>query len=129
MNASYEDLSSISGIGEIIAEKWVNTFNNEDFRKSVDNLLKEITFNLININENETLLDKKFVITGSVENFKNRDELVEYIENRGGKVLKSISTNVDYLINNDIHSTSSKNKKAKELGIEIISENDLLNKV
>ena len=68
-----------------------------------------------------------FVITGSVNNFKNRDELIEYIENLGGKVVKAISNNVDYLINNDVTSTSTKNKKAKELGIKIISEEDLLN--
>ena len=67
-----------------------------------------------------------FVITGSVNNFSNRDELIEFIENYGGKVIKAISNNVNYLINNDINSTSTKNKKAKELGIEIISEDDLI---
>ena len=67
-----------------------------------------------------------FVITGSVNKFNNRDELVEYIENFGGKVVKAISGNVTYLINNDINSTSSKNKKAIELGIDIISEEKLI---
>ena len=61
-----------------------------------------------------------------MNNFKNRDELIEYIESLGGKVVKAISNNVDFLINNDITSTSSKNTKAKELGIKIISEDDLL---
>ncbi len=126
LNASFEDLSSISGIGEIIAEKWCKTFENKQFRESIDKVLQEITFNNIDINNNDSLRDKKFVITGSVENFKNRDALIEYIEDRGGKVVKAISANVDYLINNDITSTSSKNKKAKELGIKIINENELL---
>ena len=67
-----------------------------------------------------------FVITGSVNHFNNRDEMIEYIEKYGGKVVKAISSNVTYLINNDITSTSSKNIKAKELGIEIISEDMLI---
>lgn len=125
-SASFEDLSSISGIGEVIAEKWIKTFQNPQFIESVTRLLSEIEFNIIENNFESTLLDKNFVITGSVYQFKNRDEMVEYIENHGGKVLKAISNNVNYLINNDINSTSSKNKKAKELGIEIISEEDLI---
>lgn len=124
-NASFEDLSSISGIGEVIAEKWIKTFKNPQFKESLTKLLKEIEFNVIE-NNSTTLIDKNFVITGSVYEFKNRDEMVEYIESHGGKVLKAISNNVNYLINNDINSTSSKNKKAKELGIEIISEADLI---
>ena len=67
-----------------------------------------------------------FVITGSLEHFNNRDELIETIENNGGKVISAISNNVNYLINNDINSTSTKNKKARELGIKIISEDDFL---
>ena len=64
--------------------------------------------------------------TGSLSKFDNRDMLVEYIEKNGGKVLKAVSSNVDYLINNDVTSNSSKNKKAKELGIKIISEDEFL---
>ena len=67
-----------------------------------------------------------FVITGSLNNFENRDQLVESIEEHGGKVVKAISNNVNYLINNDVNSTSTKNQKAKELGIEIISEETLI---
>ena len=88
--------------------------------------MKEIQFNNTENNQNDLLVDKTFVITGGVEKFNNRDELIEYIENRGGKVSKSVSKNVDYLINNDINSTSSKNKKAKELGVEIITEEKFL---
>ncbi len=65
-----------------------------------------------------------FVITGSLENYENRDELVKVIEDNGGKTASSVSKNTNYLINNDINSNSSKNKKAKELGVKIISEDD-----
>ena len=68
-----------------------------------------------------------FVITGSVEKFSNRNELKAYIEDRGGKVTGSVTSNTTYLINNDVNSNSSKNKKAKELGVKIISEEEFLN--
>ena len=123
-NLKYDQLSNIVGIGDIIAKKWINTFNNDDFINEYNNIKKEIIL-IDNINKNPILKDKIFVITGSVNNFKNRDELIEYIESFGGKVLKAISNNVDYLINNDINSNSSKNTKAKELGIKIINENEL----
>ena len=72
------------------------------------------------------LLGKTFVVTGSVYHFKNRGELQKKIEDLGGKVAGSVSKNTSYLINNDTESTSSKNKKAKELGVPIISEEDFL---
>ena len=72
------------------------------------------------------LQDKVFVITGSLEKFENRNALKDFIESLGGKVTGSISANTSYLINNDIESGSSKNKKAKELGIEIISEDNFI---
>ncbi len=75
------------------------------------------------------MTDLSFVITGSLNNFENRDQLIEYIEQNGGKVVKAISSKVNYLVNNDINSTSTKNTKAKELGIKIISEDDLLKMV
>ena len=126
-NLTFEDLNNIDGLGEVIANKWVETFNNPDFIKSFEDVLKELEFIDVKTNKEESKLDNlTFVITGSVNNFKNRDELIEYIENLGGKVVKAISNNVDYLINNDVTSTSTKNKKAKELGISIISEDDLL---
>jgi len=123
---NFDELSMIDGIGDVIAKEWETYFNNEEFSKEVDELLKEIIFIDDKIKEKQTLKEKVFVITGSVEQFKNRDELIEYIENYGGKVVKTISNNVNYLINNDITSTSSKNKKAKELKIPIISEQDFL---
>ena len=127
LNLDYERLSQINGIGDIIAKEWVETFNNIEFKEEINKLIKEITITDNNTKDLETLKEKTFVITGNVENFKNRDELIEYIESLGGKVVKAISKNVNYLINNDITSTSTKNIKAKELGIEIISEKDLLN--
>lgn len=124
-NLSLEELSNINGIGEIIAKEWIDAFNNETFLEELNNLLKEITF-VDTVSNNNKLNDLTFVITGSIENFDNRDEMIEYIESFGGKVVSSISSKVNYLINNDLESTSTKNKKAKELNIKIISENDLL---
>ena len=128
-NLTFEELSKIDGIGEIIAKGWIDTFNNNDFIKELELLLKEVNFTDTSIDNNQPLKDLTFVITGSVNNFTNRDELVEYIETYGGKVVKAISNNVNYLINNDITSTSTKNTKAKELGIKIISENDLMSMI
>ena len=76
--------------------------------------------------ENQTFAGKQFVITGSVVHFANRSQLKEFIEQRGGKVTGSVTSKTDYLINNDTASNSSKNKKAKELGIPILSEEDFL---
>lgn len=128
-NLTFEELSKIDGIGEIIAKGWIDTFNNDDFIKELELLLKEVNFTDTSIDNNQPLKDLTFVITGSVNNFTNRDVLVEYIESYGGKVVKAISNNVNYLINNDITSTSTKNTKAKELGIKIISENDLMSMI
>ena len=128
-NLTFEELSKIDGIGEIIAKGWIDTFNNNDFIKELELLLKEVNFTDTSIDNNQPLKDLTFVITGSVNNFTNRDELVEYIESYGGKVVKAISNNVNYLISNDITSTSTKNTEAKELGIKIISENDLMSMI
>lgn len=125
-NLSVEELSNIAGLGDIIAEKWVSTFNNQEFINELEELLPFIEFTDIKDSNNNILNDKTFVITGSLEKFNNRDELIEFIEKNGGKVVKAISNNVDYLINNDINSTSSKNKKAKELNINIISEEEFM---
>ena len=125
INITFDELSNIDGLGEVIALNWINTFKDENFKKELNNLLKEITF----INEEKKLEKLKgltFVITGSINNFKNRDEMVEFIERFGGKTTSSVSSKVSFLINNDINSTSSKNKTAKELGIEIITEEELM---
>lgn len=125
LNISFEELSNIDGIGNIIAEGWINTFKDEQFKQQFDNMLNEINF--INEEKKEAKLDGMiFVITGSINEFKNRDEMVNYIESFGGKTTSSVSSKVNYLINNDINSTSTKNKTAKELGIKIITENELL---
>lgn len=125
-NFSLEDLSEISGIGDIIAKEWVTAFQDERFVTEADKVVQEIRF----IDENNlveaTLVDQTFVITGNVYHFVNRNELIDFIEKQGGKVVSSISSKVDYLVNNDINSNSTKNRQAKELGIEIISEEKLL---
>ncbi len=124
-HATVEELSLIDGVGDVIAQKFVDTMNNPEFNLSLDRLLEEVNFVDVK-NENTTLKDMVFVITGSLEHFTNRDEMIEYIEQNGGKVISAISSKVTYLINNDVESTSTKNKKAKELGIKIISEKELL---
>ena len=77
--------------------------------------------------QNSNIVGKTFVITGKTEKFENRKKLQELIEDKGGKVSSSVSANTDYLINNDNASNSAKNKKAKELGVSIITEDDFLN--
>lgn len=122
-NASVEELIEIDGIGEIMAEKFCQYFADEDNIKKLDNLLKEV--NIAEPEENTTPQNMDgltFVITGSVEHFANRNELKSYIEKRGGKVTGSVSAKTNYLINNDAMSASSKNKKAKQLGVEIVTE-------
>lgn len=122
-NASVEELIEIDGIGEIMAEKFCQYFAGEDNIKKLDNLLKEV--NIAEPEENTTPQNMDgltFVITGSVEHFANRNELKSYIEKHGGKVTGSVSAKTNYLINNDAMSASSKNKKAKQLGVEIVTE-------
>lgn len=126
INASVEELVDIDGIGEVLAMAFYEFFHNPVKVQLVHDLLEEITFEAEEAAGNQTLEGKVFVITGSVERFANRNELKEYIERLGGKVTGSVSKNTDYLINNDIRSNSSKNKKANELGIPILSEDDFL---
>ena len=90
-------------------------------------LLDELKIPEEEVNTEEQIFENKvFVITGSVEHFANRNEVKDVIESKGGKVTGSVTSNTDYLINNDVNSTSSKNKKAKELGIPIITEEEFL---
>ncbi|HEY8501016.1 MAG TPA: NAD-dependent DNA ligase LigA [Clostridia bacterium] len=122
-NADFEELISIKGIGEIMAGEYVKFFSNERNRRLIDNLLKELEFEKTNVSDDDQIFNGiTFVITGQVFNFKNRDELKGIIEEKGGKVTGSVTSNTDYLINNDLLSNSAKNKKAKELGIKIIDE-------
>ena len=127
-NITFEELSLIDGVGEVIASKWIETFKNNDFINSLNKVLKELEFTDVK-SDNTPLNNLVFVITGSLNKFNNRDELIEYIESLGGKVISSVSSKVNYLINNDLNSTSSKNKKAHELGIKIISEDDFISLV
>lgn len=123
-NACFTDLIEIGGIGDIMADSYVRFFNDEKKKIIVNDILKEIEFENVVVSEAELIFENiNFVITGSVEQFKNRDELKAIIEERGGKVTGSVTSKTHYLINNDNLSGSSKNKKAKELGISIITEN------
>ncbi len=125
--AAMEELVVIDGIGEVIAQSVIDYFQNEHNKKMVDALLEEVELLVPEMSENaQSLEGKTFVITGSVNHFKNRNELKAKIEELGGKVTGSVSAKTDYLINNDNTSTSSKNKKAKELGIPILTEEDFL---
>lgn len=124
-----EELSAIDGVGEIIAQEWVDEFANPIFIDELEKLKKEVVIAKSGNINNGPLTNLTFVITGGLNHFENRDKMIEYIEQNGGKVVKAISNNVNYLINNDINSTSTKNQKAKELGVEIISEDSLLNMI
>ncbi len=122
-SASYEELTQIYGIGHVMAEAYVKFFSNEKNIVGIDDILKEIRFEDTELPSGEQLFENlTFVITGSVVRYKNRNALKAAIEGEGGKVTDSVTAKTDYLINNDSMSNSSKNKKAKELGIPIITE-------
>lgn len=123
-----EELTSIDTIGEVLARDFVDFFNNENNLKEYHELLAELEIAEPEKIETDTAISEKiFVITGSVNIWKNRNELTDYIESKGGKVAKSVTSKTDYLINNDSTSNSSKNKKAKELGVAIITEEEFKN--
>lgn len=124
--ADAEELCAIDGIGGVLADAWVTYFKNDKNNEILDHLLADLTFANGARSEEQTLAGKTFVITGSVEHFANRKELQEKIESLGGKAAGSVSAKTSYLINNDVTSNSSKNKKARELGIPILSEEDFL---
>lgn len=126
MQADEETISQIEGIGSVIAKNVTDYFKNEKNQRKLEHLLTYLTFEKMKIETGNPLSGKQFVITGSVNQFENRSAMKEFIENRGGKVTGSVSKKTDYLINNDTESSSSKNKKAKELGIPILSEEDFL---
>ena len=126
IQADAEEISAIEGIGPVIAGTFTEYFAKEDNVKRLRHLLSHLDMEEVKREENQSLEGKQFVITGSVEHFENRAKLKEYIEERGGKVTGSVTKKTDFLINNDTQSSSSKNKKAKELGIPILSEEDFL---
>ena len=124
--AGKEELMEADGIGGVLADAWTLFFSNEKNNVMVDHLLKELTFEKEEEDEDGAFAGKIFVITGSLEHFSNRKELQALIESKGGKVTGSVTGKTSYLINNDTASSSSKNKKARELGIPVISEDDFL---
>ena len=128
VNAESEDVfSSIDGIGPEKSSSFVRWFQNETNRKDFEDLLGEIEVVSTQIKaEGNRCEGMTFVVTGDVYQYKNRNELKAYIESQGGKVTGSVSKSTSFLINNDVNSTSSKNTKAKNLGIPILSEQDFI---
>ena len=127
MDITVEELNAIPGVGDVIAKAYVDYFGDESHRESFVKLLKELTIPKEEVNAKEQIfIGKNFVITGNVTHFANRNEVKELIESKGGKVTGSVTSKTNYLINNNAESSSSKNKKAKELGIPIISEDEFL---
>ncbi len=124
--ASVEELMEIDGIGDVTAADIAAYFADEEKQEELDALLKEVQFTVEESKEALIFEGKTFVITGSVEHFANRNALKAYIEERGGKVSGSVSSKTSYLINNEAESKSSKNKKAKELSIPILTEDAFL---
>lgn len=122
-HVSEEELAAIDGIGPVIAKSFADYFKKEGRQEKLDHLLSHLELGEAPKQKEEQIFHgMNFVITGSVEHFSNRKEVKEEIEKRGGKVTGSVTSKTNYLINNDTQSSSSKNKKAKELGIPIISE-------
>ncbi|MEY8338191.1 NAD-dependent DNA ligase LigA [Lachnospiraceae bacterium 62-35] len=126
--AKEEELVEVDGIGNVLAEAWTSFFSSEKNNEMADRLLMELTIEKEEIADEEEAIfsGKNFVITGSLEHFTNRKELQALIETKGGKVTGSVTAKTTYLINNDKTSSTSKNKKARELGIPVISEEDFL---
>lgn len=124
--AEKEELITISGIGEVIADSVVSYFADIKKQEELARILEEIELETAKTNMPQVLQDKSIVVTGSLKQFDNRNHLKALIEDLGGKVVSSVSSKTDFLINNDKMSQSSKNKRARELGIDIISEDDFL---
>ena len=124
--ADVEEVASIEGVGAVIAGNLVDYFNDETNNRKLEHLLSHLIVEKEVKTEAQIFEGVTFVITGSVEKFANRNEVKAFIESLGGKVTGSVTGKTNYLINNDTTSNSSKNKKAKELGIPILSEEDFL---
>lgn len=126
-DACEEELDEIPGVGGVIAKAYVDYFAQEKHRELYRKLLEEVSIPREEVPADAALFSGvNFVITGSVHHFANRGALKELIESKGGKVTGSVTSKTNYLINNDVLSASSKNKKAKELGVPIISEEEFL---
>lgn len=128
-SAKEEELSDIEGVGDVIAGAFVSYMNNPANKEKIDHLLPELHLEKPESStENQNLAGLSFVVTGTLNSFENRNALKEEIEKRGGKVTGSVTSQTECLINNDVTSSSSKNKKAKELNVPILSEEDFLQK-
>jgi DNA ligase (NAD+) len=123
-HASLEEVSDIDTIGPVIAGNLVAYFRDEDNDRRLDHLMSFLHIQEDSPKQEQIFEGMNFVITGSLVHFGNRSEAKELIESLGGKVTGSVTKKTNYLINNDIQSNSSKNKKARELGIPILSEED-----
>ena len=129
LSATKEQLVAIDGIGEVIADTYIAFMKKKENQRLIQDLLEEITITDDGMGKTETnhnMDGLTFVITGSLNEFTNRKAMQEYIEQRGGKVTGSVSSKTNYLINNDNMSASTKNKKAKELEIPILTEAEFL---
>lgn len=126
LKVSEEELNEIQGVGEVLAKAFVGYFADAKHVENFRRLLNELTIPEEAVTKQQIFEGVNFVITGSVKHFANRGEVKELIESLGGKVTGSVTSKTNYLINNDVTSTSSKNKKANELGIPIISEETFL---
>ncbi len=127
--ASAEELAETDGIGEVLAEAWRSFFASEQNNRIVDHLLAELDIEAVREDadgDGKPFAGMTFVITGALNHFANRKELQELIESKGGRATGSVTSKTTYLINNDGNSTSAKNKKARQLGIPILSEEDFL---
>ena len=129
-NADADDFTVIDGIGPVIGDAVSGYFRLENNRQTVDGLLQYVEIEKKQPEKIEKILDgKTFVITGSLEHYENRKQLQEQIELLGGKATGSVTKKTDYLINNNKNSTSSKNKKAMELSIPIITEEEFMDMI
>ncbi len=126
MDATKEELSEIPGVGDVIAGAYADYFSKPAHREEYQKLLDELVIEKEESAGDQIFEGKTFVITGSLDHFANRAEMKELIESRGGKVTGSVTSKTDYLINNRAESASSKNKKAIQLGIPVISEETFL---
>lgn len=124
--ANLEEVSAIDGIGPVIARNLVNYFHKEENNQKLDYLMQHLHIQQEEIKSQQIFAGMNFVITGSLNHFSNRNEAKNLIESLGGKVTGSVTRKTTYLINNDTASNSSKNKKARELGIPILSEEEFL---
>ena len=128
-NAKEEELSAIEGVGEVIAGAFVRYMSDAEHVRQIENLLPQLHIEKPeNSGASQNLAGLSFVVTGTLNNFENRNALKEEIEKRGGKVTGSVTSKTECLINNDVTSASSKNKKAKELQVPILSEEEFLQK-